>query len=74
VPPLLGRPLVEADAAPGAENVVVIGYELWHSRFNADTSVIGRIVQISRVPAIVVGVMPESFCSPSATGSGRRCG
>jgi predicted permease len=64
VPPMLGRPLVEADAAPGAESVVVIGYELWHSRFNADSSVIGRTVQLSRVPATVVGVMPEEFLFP----------
>ena len=64
VPPLLGRPLVDADAAIGAENVVVIGYDLWHSRFNADSSVIGRTVQLSRVPATVVGVMPEEFLFP----------
>jgi putative ABC transport system permease protein len=64
VPPLLGRPLIEADAAAGAENVVVIGYELWHSRFHADSSVIGRTVQLSRVPAIVVGVMPQDFLFP----------
>jgi len=64
VPPLLGRPLVEADAAPGAENVAVIGYELWHNRFNADPSVLGRTVQLSRVPVTVVGVMPEQFLFP----------
>jgi predicted permease len=64
VPPLLGRPLVEWDAAPGAENVVLIGYELWRSRFNADPSVVGRTVQLSRVPATVVGVMPERFLFP----------
>jgi putative ABC transport system permease protein len=64
VPPMLGRPLNEADAAPGAENVIVIGYELWRSRFNADPSVIGRTVQLSRVPATVVGVMPEEFLFP----------
>ncbi|HEX6309848.1 MAG TPA: ABC transporter permease [Longimicrobiales bacterium] len=64
VPPLLGRPLVEADAAPGAENVVVIGYELWRSRFNADSSVLGHTVQLGRVPATVVGVMPDQFLFP----------
>ena len=64
VPPLLGRPLVEADAAHGAENVVVIGYDLWQSRFNADPSVIGSTVQLSRVPATVVGVMPEDYLFP----------
>jgi putative ABC transport system permease protein len=64
VPPLLGRPLVEADAVPGAEDVAVIGYGLWHSRFNADPAVIGRTVQLSRVPTTVVGVMPEQFLFP----------
>ncbi|HSK20065.1 MAG TPA: ABC transporter permease, partial [Longimicrobiales bacterium] len=64
VPPLLGRPLVEEDATPGADNVVVIGYELWRSRFNADPSVIGRTVQLSHLPATVVGVMPERFLFP----------
>lgn len=64
VPPLLGRPLVEADAAPGAEDVVVIGYELWRSRFDSDSSVIGRTVQLSRAPVTVVGVMPERFLFP----------
>lgn len=64
VPPLLGRPLVEADAAPGADNVIVIGHELWRSRFNSDPSVIGRTVQLSRIPATVVGVMPEEFLFP----------
>lgn len=74
VPPFLGRPLVEADAVPGAEDVVVIGYELWRSRFNADSSVIGRTVQLSRVPATVVGVMPDEFLFPINTRCGRRCG
>jgi putative ABC transport system permease protein len=64
VPPLLGRPLVEADAAAGADYVVVIGYELWRTRFNADPSVIGRTVQLGRVAATVVGVMPERFLFP----------
>ncbi|HEU5208015.1 MAG TPA: ABC transporter permease [Longimicrobiales bacterium] len=64
VPPLLGRPLVEADAAPGAQNVVVIGYELWRSRFGEDPSVVGSTVQLSRAPATVVGVMPEGYSFP----------
>ena len=42
----------------------MIGHDLWRSRFNADSSVIGRTVQLSRVPATVVGVMPEDFRFP----------
>src|SRR5690606_27475557 len=66
VPPLLGRPLVDADAEPGAPDVVVIGYDLWHSRFNGDSAVVGRTVQLGRVTATVVGVMPQDYLSPVA--------
>ncbi|HKN68862.1 MAG TPA: ABC transporter permease, partial [Gemmatimonadaceae bacterium] len=33
VPPLLGRVLIESDEQPGAPTVVVIGYDVWQSRF-----------------------------------------
>src|SRR5829696_4684222 len=33
VPPLLGRTLLDADEAPGAPAVLVIGYDAWQSRF-----------------------------------------
>ena len=34
--PVLGRPLVEADEKPGAPWVVVIGHDVWQSRFASD--------------------------------------
>src|SRR5207253_887870 len=41
--PALGRTFVEEDCrAPGASPVVVLGYELWRSRFDADPSIVGR--------------------------------
>src|SRR5436309_13125307 len=41
--PALGRTFVEEDCrAPGASPVVVLGYELWRSRFDADPSSVGR--------------------------------
>jgi predicted permease len=66
VPPLLGRTFVEADDAPGAVPVVVIGYELWKRRFSGDPGVVGRIVRLGREQPIVVGVMPEGFAFPAA--------
>ena len=62
--PLLGRTLSEADERPGAPLVVVIGYDLWQSRFGGDSSVIGRMVRITGAPATVVGVMPKRFAFP----------
>lgn len=61
---LLGRLLVEADEAPGAPPVVVIGYGLWQSRFAGDRDVIGRTLQFGRTRRTVVGVMPEGFLFP----------
>ena len=40
VRPLLGRYLVEQDEASGAPPVVVIGHDVWQSRFGGDPSVV----------------------------------
>jgi predicted permease len=64
VPPLLGRTLIEADDVPGAPDVVVIGYDIWQSRFNGAADVVGRVVSVGRTPATIVGVMPQGFGFP----------
>ena len=42
VPPLLGRPLLDADEQPGAPPVVVLGYSVWQRQFGGRTDAIGR--------------------------------
>jgi putative ABC transport system permease protein len=64
VSPVLGRTLVESDEAPGASPVVVIGHDVWQSRFGGDPDVIGRAVRLGRSTATVVGVMPDGFAFP----------
>ena len=64
VPPILGRPLLESDELPGAPPVVVLGYDVWKRRFAGRSDVVGESVQIGRVAATVVGVMPEGFQFP----------
>ncbi|HEX9736363.1 MAG TPA: ABC transporter permease [Thermoanaerobaculia bacterium] len=64
VAPLLGRPLVEEDERDAADPVVVIGYDVWQSRFAADPAVIGRTVRLGDTVHTVVGVMPEGFAFP----------
>ena len=48
-----GRPKIPATAA-------MIGYELWQRQFNRDPGIIGKPLQLSRMPAplTIVGVMP----------------
>jgi predicted permease len=64
VPPLLGRPLQAADEIPGAEPVVVLGYEVWQRQFLQDPAIIGRVVMVGRTGRTVVGVMPPRFGFP----------
>ena len=64
--PLLGRVIVPADELPGAPSVVVLGYDVWRTRFASDPGVIGRSVHLGEVGATVVGVMPERFAFPVA--------
>ena len=64
VPPLLGRTLVESDAAPGAAPVIVIGYDVWLTRFASAPDVIGRALRLGATVHTVVGVMPEGFAFP----------
>jgi len=62
--PLLGRVLVESDERPDAPPVLLLGYDIWRTRFASDPKVIGRSVQLDEGYAEIVGVMPESFHFP----------
>jgi predicted permease len=64
VSPLLGRPLQPADEVPGAEPVVVLGYDIWQRQFLHDPAIIGRVVSVGRTARTVVGVMPSRFGFP----------
>ncbi len=64
--PLLGRVLSPADEAPDAPPVVVLGYELWKTRFAGDGAIVGKSVKVGDRYATVVGVMPEGFAFPIA--------
>ena len=64
IQPRLGRALMPADEDPGAHPVLVIGSDVWRSRFNSDPSVIGREVRLGNTAHTIVGVMPEGFAFP----------
>ena len=64
VPPLRGRVLLESDEQPGAHPVVVIGYDVWQSRFAGDPAIIGREIRLGRTAHTIVGIMPPGFAFP----------
>ena len=63
-PPLLGRVLVPEDERPGAAPVVVLGYEVWRTRFAGDPGVVGRTVRLGDTFPTVVGVMRRGYAFP----------
>lgn len=64
VRPLVGREFSTDDAAPAAPAVVIIGYDVWTSRYGGDPSILGRAVRIDGSPSTIVGVMPSGFRFP----------
>ena len=64
--PLIGRVLLESDEQAGAPPVVLLGYDVWQTRFAGDPRVVGRTVQLDNAFATVIGVMPQGFKFPVA--------
>jgi putative ABC transport system permease protein len=63
VAPVIGRAMVAADES-GASPIVVIGYDVWQSRFGGDASVLGRELRLGNAVHTIVGVMPEGYGFP----------
>lgn len=64
VPPLMGRYFHDEDERPGAPPVVVIGYDIWQTRFTARPDIVGRTIQLGDTRHTVIGVMPKGFAFP----------
>src|SRR5688500_9428110 len=62
--PALGRVLTMRDDDPGMETVVVISDGLWRRRFGADSSILGRRITLSGLPATVIGVLEQASARP----------
>ena len=63
--PLLGRPFTAEEDRPNGPPAVILGYQLWQSRYGGDQSVLGRKLLLNDVPAEIVGVMPDGFKLPT---------
>ncbi|MDB4916023.1 MAG: hypothetical protein JWM95_3667 [Gemmatimonadetes bacterium] len=65
--PLLGRTPVAADDDGTSGDVVVLSYSLWHDSFAADSTLIGRAIQVNKKPYTVIGVMRPELVFPGAS-------
>ncbi len=64
VTPTLGRSLEPRNERPGAPPVIVIAYEEWQRRFDADPDILRRTIRLGQTQYTVVGVMPARFGFP----------
>ena len=64
VQPALGRVFRAEDSKPGAPPVMMLGYEVWESRFASDPGVVGRRVRVGNTMREIVGVAPRGFRFP----------
>jgi predicted permease len=60
--PYLGRFFHASDEnGPNSAPYIVLTYAYWHSHFQADRGVVGRVVQVNKHPFTVIGVGPADF-------------
>ena len=67
VEPLLGRVFTQEEDDQ-KQQVAVLSYATWQSRFHADRNIIGQKILLDRKPYVVIGVMPRNFEFPLVPG------
>lgn len=57
----LGRPFVTGDDALNAAPIALVSWNTWQSKYNGDSSVLGKSVTLDREPHTIVGVLPRGL-------------
>ncbi len=71
VSPLMGRTFTEQEDQ-GSQQLAVISYQMWHSRFHDDPHILGTKILLDRKPYEIIGVMPREFEFPLVPGQLNR--
>src|SRR5580704_15860690 len=62
IQPYLGRFFHDSDEhGPNSAPYVVLSYAYWHTHFQDDRTVVGRVVRLNRHPFTILGVAPPGF-------------
>ena len=63
-PPVeIGRTFTTQEDIPGGPRLAVISNGLWHRRFGADRTLVGKAILLGDEPYVVIGVLGPSFTS-----------
>ncbi len=72
VSPLFGRVFTAAEDEQ-AQQLAILSYATWQSRFQGNSQILGSRILLDRKPYIVIGVMPRNFEFPLVPGHLNRC-
>ena len=62
IQPYLGRFFHASDEhGPNSAPYIVLTYAYWHTHFQDDRGVVGRVVQLNKHPFTILGVAPPGF-------------
>jgi len=60
--PYLGRFFHASDEhGPNSAPYIVLSYDYWHTHFQDDRGVVGRVAQVNKHPYTIIGVAPPGF-------------
>ena len=71
VSPLMGRTFTQQEDE-GSQQVAVVSYQMWRSRFHSDAQILGQKILLDRKPYEIIGVMPRDFEFPLVPGQLNR--
>ena len=71
VSPLIGRTFTQQEDE-GSQQLAVISYQMWRSRFHSEPDIVGTKILLDRKPYEIIGVMPREFEFPLVPGQLNR--
>src|SRR5580658_85842 len=61
IQPLMGRFFSSDEAQAGRDQVAILGHSLWKNRYNSDSAILGKTIDLDEHRYTIIGVMPASF-------------
>ncbi len=62
--PVIGTTFRAGDDNAGAPLTSIIGFDVWQSRYQGDSNIVGQIIKLNGEQATILGVMPDGFLFP----------
>jgi putative ABC transport system permease protein len=61
IQPVLGRNFLDEEQTPGHDDVALLSYGCWRTRFQTNPSIVGKRILLNRRSVSVIGVLPQSL-------------